>query len=67
MSIRWWKTLHPEHVMLMGGENSGLHPKIFQTLMLSFITFTFLYLTLLFVRTQIEKMKQEVDFLQRNL
>jgi len=67
MSIRWWKTLHPEHVMLMGGENSGLHPKIFQTLMLSILTFTFLYLTLLFVRTQLEKTKQEVDFLKRNI
>ena len=67
MSIRWWKTLHPSHVMVMGGENSGLDPKIFQTLMLSIVTFTFLYLTLLFLRTQLEKTKQEVDFLKRNV
>ena len=67
MSIHWWKTLHPNHVMIMGGENSGLHPKIFQTLMLSIIAFTFLYLTLLVVRAQLEKMKQEIDFLKRNI
>jgi heme exporter protein C len=67
MSIRWWKTLHPEHVMFISGENSGLHPKIFHTLMLSLLTFTFLYLTLLFLRTQLEKIKHEVDFLKRKI
>jgi len=65
LSIRWWKTLHPQHVMMIGGENSGLHPKIFQTMMVSLLTFTFLFLTLLFLRTQLEKIRHEVDFLKR--
>ncbi len=67
MSIRWWRTLHPEHVMIMGGEGSGLHPKIFQVLMLSLLTFTFLFLTLLISRVQLEKTKHEVEHLQREI
>ncbi len=67
LSMRWWKTLHPEHVMFIGGENSGLHPKIFLTMMVSLLTFTFLFLTLLFLRTQLEKIRHEVDFLKRKM
>ena len=67
MSIRWWRTLHPAHVMIMGGDKSGLHPKIFQVLMMSLVAFTFLYLTMLFVRVKIEKSRREIQYLQRNL
>lgn len=66
LSIRWWRTLHPSHVVIMGGENSGLHPKIFQVLMLSLVAFTFLYIMLLTLRVSVEKTKQAVEYLQRN-
>ena len=67
MSIRWWRTLHPSHVMIMGGKNSGLHPKIFQTLMLSLIAFTFFFIALLLLRVAIEKMKLEIEQLKKQL
>jgi len=67
MSIRWWRSMHPAHVMIMGGKDSGLDPRIFQVLMLSLAAFTFLFITLLLMRVQIEKMKQEVDSLKREV
>lgn len=67
MSIRWWRTLHPEHVMIMGGKNSGLHPAIFQTLMLSILAFTFLYGTILIIRVQLEKSRQMLKELQMKM
>ncbi len=67
LSIRWWRTLHPEHVFILGGKESGLHPAIFQTLMLSLVAFTFLYLTILLLKVQFEKSKQMVKELQMKI
>lgn len=66
LSIRLWRTLHPEHVMIMGGENSGLDPRMFQVLMLSLVAFTFLYLTLLLIRVDIEKLTKSIDRIRKN-
>ena len=67
MSVRWWRTLHPAHVMIMGGKNSGLHPKIFQTLILSLVAFTFLFLSILLLRVGQEKMKVEIEQMKKQL
>ena len=66
LSIRIWRTLHPKHVMIMGGENSGLDPRMLQVLMLSLAAFTFLFLTLLLIRVDIEKMTKSIDSIQNN-
>ncbi len=66
LSIRLWRTLHPEHVMIMGGENSGLDPLMFQVLMLSLAAFTFLFLTLLLIRVDIEKFTNSIDHIKKN-
>lgn len=66
LSIRLWRTLHPEHVMIMGGEKSGLDPRMFQVLMLSLAAFTFLYLTLLLIRVDIEKLSKSIDQIRKN-
>lgn len=67
LSIRLWRTLHPEHVMIMSGENSGLDPRMFQVLMLSLAAFTFLFFTLLLIRVDIEKLTKSIDHIKKNL
>lgn len=66
-AIRWWRTMHPKYVVIMGGENSGLHPKMLQVLIISVIAFTFLYLTLLLLRVDLEKSRQQLDYLKSQL
>ena len=67
LSIRLWRTLHPEHVMIMSGENSGLDPRMFQVLILSLAAFTFLFFTLLLIRVDIEKLTKSIDHIKKNL
>ncbi|MDZ7342182.1 MAG: cytochrome c biogenesis protein, partial [candidate division KSB1 bacterium] len=65
-SIRLWRTLHPGHVMLMGGQNSGLDPRMFQVLMLSLMAFTGLFVTLLLLRVDIEKAAKTIEQLKHH-
>jgi len=65
-SIRWWRTIHPKPVV-MGGEGSGLHPDMRYTLLISMITFLLLTSYLLIERLRLEKARQEVDELRREL
>ncbi|UCE07290.1 MAG: cytochrome c biogenesis protein CcsA [bacterium] len=67
LSIRLWRTLHPEHVIIMGGEKSGLDPRMSQVLMLSLAAFTLLFLTLLLIRVDIERMTKSIDQIRKNL
>jgi heme exporter protein C len=60
MSIRWWRTQHPQPV-LAGGEDSGLDPAMFQTLMVCFAGFTLVYVLFLRMRMKIENMQDIVD------
>jgi len=66
LSIRLWRSMHPGHVMIMGGENSGLDPRMFQVLMLSLAAFTFLFLTLLLIRVDLEKLTKTIDQYRKN-
>jgi len=67
LSIRLWRTLHPGYVMIMGGKDSGLDPRMFQVLMLSLVAFTFLFVTLLLVRLDIQKMARSIDEIRKSL
>jgi len=67
LSIRLWRTLHPGYVMIMGGKDSGLDPRMFQVLMLSLVAFTFLFVTLLLVRLDIQKMTRSIDEIRKSL
>jgi heme exporter protein C len=67
LSIRLWRTMHPGHVMIMGGRNSGLDPRMLQVLMLSVAAFTFLFITILLIRVGIEKMNNSIDQFRKNL
>lgn len=66
-SIRLWRTLHPGYVMLMGGKNSGLDPRMLQVLMLSVVAFTLLFVTMLLIRVDIEKATKALNQLSKNL
>lgn len=60
MSISLWRTQHPSHV-------TGLDPRMAQVLMLSILAFSFLFFTLLFVRTGIEKLEKQINDLKRTI
>lgn len=63
MAIRWWRGQHPEPV-LGGGAESGLDPRMFITLMVSFVAFTLLYLLLLRLRTSLRELEGETETLK---
>ncbi len=62
-SIRWWRTQHPQPV-IMGGPDSGLHPDMAAALLLAVLAFTLLFLTLLRARVAIERRRWAVEDLR---
>jgi heme exporter protein C len=62
-SIRWWRTQHPQPVMA-GGEDSGLDPLMWYTLLVCLIGFLLLFVYLFRKRTELESLRDEVDRLQ---
>ena len=65
-SIRWWRTQHPQPV-IMGGPGSGLDPLMAQALMMSLAGFLFLFLLLLSKRFAIARAEQEIEHLHRGI
>ncbi len=63
-SIRWWRTIHPEPV-LMGGEDSGLHPQMLFALLFSLAVFLLFYFYLLFTRLRLEKARMEINEMKK--
>ena len=64
MTIRLWRTQHPQPV-LMGGEDSGLDPVMFQALMVAWVAFLILFVFLATLRVRLEKSRDEVRQLRR--
>jgi heme exporter protein C len=64
MSIRWWRTIHPQ-VLESGSLN--LAPEMIQTLLVSILAFTFLYIYLLLRRVKVEMLKNKVKELKEVL
>jgi heme exporter protein C len=63
-AIRWWRTQHPAPV-IMGGPGSGLDPTMNKVFFFSVFAMHVLTAFLLVERYGLEKMKSEVDVLQR--
>jgi heme exporter protein C len=63
-SIRWWRTQHPAPV-IMGGPNSGLDPTMSKVFFFNVLAMHVLALFLIVERYGLEKMKAEVEILQR--
>jgi heme exporter protein C len=64
MSIRWWRTQHPQPV-LFGGPGSGLQPTMKLVLLLSFVSLVSLMILLMRERYRLEALRAEVDTLRR--
>jgi heme exporter protein C len=60
MSIRWFRTQHPQPV-IGGGEGSGLHPDMLFALMVNFVAFLALAGLLVHLRYRLERLRQEMD------
>lgn len=64
MSIRWWRTIHPNIVSSSG---FAMDPSMVQTLLVSLLAFTLLYFYLLQKRIFVQKMQSEVELLKRKI
>jgi heme exporter protein C len=64
MSIRWWRTQHPQPV-IAGGSDSGLAASMLYTLFVCMAAFTLLFIYLLRKRTALENMKEDLEALRQ--
>jgi heme exporter protein C len=65
MSVLWWRTLHPNPVVLRReGIGSGLPYSMLIVLIGSFISFTILYLYILLERIKIEQLKDNIEIMK---
>ncbi len=60
MSIRWWRTQHPQPV-IAGGEGSGLDPRMKLTFFFSLFVFTLLYYLLIRLRVRLASLQARGD------
>jgi heme exporter protein C len=65
-SIRWWRTQHPQPV-IMGGAGSGLEPTMRWVLLFSWLAMLSLMALLLRARYGVEAMRGELVTLQRDV
>lgn len=66
LAIRLWRTQHPQPVVF-GGPNSGLDPAMARVLLVACITFLVLFVVLAVLRVRLEKSREEVQQLRREL
>ena len=66
MAIRWWRTQHPQPVIL-GGPGSGLDPRMLATLLVSLGTFTLLFFLLVRIRLGLAGLRRELSEIRRTL
>jgi heme exporter protein C len=62
-AIRWWRTQHPQPV-IMGGEGSGLDPKMATTLWVCSAAFLLLFTAMFRRRVAVEYMRAELNALR---
>src|SRR2546426_6439444 len=60
LSIRWWRTQHPQPVILGG----GLDTDMWKVMLVSFLAFAALYAYLLDRRIAIARVEEEVEYLE---
>jgi heme exporter protein C len=66
MAIRWWRTQHPQPVVL-GGPQSGLDPRMLATLLVAVGAFTIFFFLLVRVRLNLAKMRRELSEIRHAL
>jgi heme exporter protein C len=66
MAIRWWRTQHPQPV-IMGGAGSGLDPRMWLTVMVTWGAFLCLFAYLVRARMALAEARRELRALKREL
>jgi heme exporter protein C len=56
MSIRWWRTIHPN---VVGGSGGGLHPDMRTAMYVCVIAFTILYIALVNKKVRLAKLERQ--------
>ena len=64
LAIRLWRTQHPSPV-IAGGEDSGLDPAMYVSLLVAMIAIGLLYAYMLRKRLAVEKSSQQVEYLEQ--
>ena len=64
MAIRWWRTIHP---VVFDSSGAHLDPPMLVAFMVSLCAFLLLFGTLLVVRTRLESLSDEVEYLRRSV
>ncbi|MFQ5817688.1 MAG: cytochrome c biogenesis protein CcsA [Terriglobia bacterium] len=64
MATRWWRTQHPQPVIL-GGEGSGLEPRMWYGLLVAFAAMLIVGALLFLQRYRLEESRHELDELRR--
>jgi heme exporter protein C len=60
MSIRWWRTQHPQPV-IAGGQGSGLDPRMWHAVLWNWLAFMCFAALLVWVRYALERRRHELD------
>src|SRR3954463_8439545 len=60
MSIRWWRTQHPQPV-IGGGQNSGLDPSMWPPLLFNWLAFSCLAAMVVWMRYSLARAEQELE------
>jgi heme exporter protein C len=60
LSIYWWRTIHPR---VISPEKVDLHPVMWYSVLICFLTIMILYFVLMGVRIRLEKLREKVDHL----
>ena len=62
IAIRLWRTQHP---LMFGSDEGGLGPNMLFAFLFSLFTFTVWYLTLMWYRMRLERMRDDVEQLKQ--
>ena len=60
MSIRWWRTQHPQPV-IAGGAGSGLDPRMWHAVLWNWVAFMAFAVLLISIRYRLERTRQQLD------
>ena len=63
MSIRWWRTQHPQPV-IAGGADSGIDPRMRLALLTFWVAFLLLYTVLVRTRVRLSALNDDLETLQ---
>ncbi|OQY27617.1 MAG: cytochrome C assembly protein [Candidatus Cloacimonetes bacterium 4572_55] len=66
ISIRWWRTQHPQPVMI-DGEKSGLAPEMLVALLVSVAAFTLLYFVMMRYAIRLERVQDDIHHIYQDI